>query len=1222
MAITEDRLRKIRTEAALFEFLRDELRWPFHDEPDTFTFSAADMGLSEEEAARIRAVRQIAPFELGQPWGIFLVEFHGAALVRKSLRRILRELSATKRKSENSLPAWHTSNLLFICTSDFHEYSFVRFDGNSHTNAVLSVFGWADHYAGLRTVCEFNLPALQYPSDPGDAAQWLTSWSSAWDVKAVTDDFYRAYNQIFKAVESEHVHGVLDENKRMFTQRLFNRLMFIHFLSKKPEGWLTFRGRKDYLNALWENRDHSANFYSVHLRPLFFTALNHPNASSIESENPVLFSLIGSVPYLNGGLFEKAADDDSGETVDNKAFDLIITGLFNRYNFTVHESTRIDIEVAVDPEMLGKVFEELVTGRHETGSYYTPRPIVSFMCKESLKGFLGGYEQLVDDHNELEIDVGQARVLLDRLNKVRVVDPACGSGAYLLGMLQELFVLNRILDTRVDELTHRDDYKRKLTIISNNIYGVDKDPFAVEIARLRLWLSLVVEYEGETPEPLPNLDFKVEQGDSVIAPSPSATVTGTEDLFRQQWIDDYAQKKSDYADPYYSGDKKALRREIGILKADIAKWAHWDANIGGFDWFVEFTEVFRPPDAAPGGFDIVLANPPYVRHEAIKQTMGNAYKTQLVTNYPDSGSGTADLYIYFYDRGLQLLKPGGMFVYISSNKWFKAQYGEKLRKHIANTTTIKSITDFGELPIFGAATFPMIFVAEKVDPAGGQMPTFTQIKSLAEPYPDVKALINKLGFELPTEAIVGDRWILVDEKTLARLRVMTKRGVPLKDFIEGKIYRGILTGMNEAFVIDGETRGRLISEDHRSAEIIKPLAVGDDVRKWTVENSDRWLIVTRVGVDISKYPAVLRHLRRNEDMLRRRQDQGEHWWELRACAYYDEFERPKILYPDIAMTPRFSYADPGHYAINTAYMIVGADAFLLCILNSRISWFWMSQMLAVIGDAATSGRLRFFTDRFQNVPIPPCGPKDRSALEQLAGEIMLRLSSDPPAEIDILEAEINERVEFLYFHQQGDETFDQWKARLAAEVGTEAGFVRTMIEGGETSAVEFKQSLEYVDPHSPGLLRVPEGEPHARKLAESQKAVVHSAMKTVCAFLNTDGGTLLVGVHDKLGAVGIAPDYALISSHKDKDPDGWERKFRSVMDTRITPRPLGHVKCSFPVIDGKTIARIQVKPTNTPSYLDGEYFIRDGNRTLELKTHERDKWIERQRTKNTDAATE
>lgn len=280
----------------------------------------------------------------------------------------------------------------------------------------------------------------------------------AFDVEVVTKKFFEQYRQVFESVE-RLIQGIRElERRRLFTQKLFNRLMFIAFIQKK--GWLKFNGRTDYLSALWENyqQDNSIsnkNFYRDRLSILFFTGLNNPQQTDIAGINNggYLRNLIGTVPYLNGGLFEQDLDDrDSQIVVPDECLDTIFHSLFDRFNFTVTESTPLDVEVAVDPEMLGKVFEELVTGRHESGSYYTPKPIVSFMCREALKGYLktqvpeespDAIEQFVDEHNSDRLRNPEA--VLEALRRVRCCDLACGNGAYLLGMLHELLDLRQCL---------------------------------------------------------------------------------------------------------------------------------------------------------------------------------------------------------------------------------------------------------------------------------------------------------------------------------------------------------------------------------------------------------------------------------------------------------------------------------------------------------------------------------------------------------------------------------------------------------------------------------------------------------------------------------------------------------------------------------------------------------------------------------------------------------
>ncbi len=645
----------------------------------------------------------------------------------------------------------------------------------------------------------------------------------AFDVEPVTREFFTEYRRIFEEVEEAITgFGRDKDRKRLYTQRLFNRLMFIAFIQKK--GWLKFNGDAEYLTALWkahlkDNSVSDKNFYRDRLRLLFFSALNNPGEVNITGINRGggLKSIIGDVPYLNGGLFEEEDEDrDESIKVPDKAAGAILNSLFAKFNFTVTESTPFDVEVAVDPEMLGRIFEKLVTGRHESGSYYTPKPIVSFMCREALKGYLetdtaseskDAIERFVEK-NEPD-DLRNAEAVLDALRRVKVCDPACGSGAYLLGMLHELLDLRAALfqSRKLDSLSV---YQRKLEIIQTNVYGVDIDPFAVNIARLRLWLSLAVDFEGPKPEPLPNLDYKVERGDSVCSPNPSG---GLELGFRKPLIDEFLRLKSDYLTAHHS-QKRDLKKKVEALRVDIAAWAHKE-GVDGFDWPVEYAEVFLN-----GGFDVVLANPPWVRQELIVEQ-----KPAFKKHYGDVFDGRADLYCYFYARGLELLRLSGMLSFISSNKWIRAKYGAGLRERISKNSAVRSITDFGELPVFeAAATFPMILVAQKGNVDGQSV--FTQVQSLDLPYPDVPAIIRANGHLLSKGALRGPHWQLADAQASDKLERFMQTGKPLKEFAVVEVYCGIKTGCNAAFWIDEETKRAIVRADPGSAKIIKPIAKG------------------------------------------------------------------------------------------------------------------------------------------------------------------------------------------------------------------------------------------------------------------------------------------------------------------------------------------------------------------------------------------------------------
>ena len=574
----------------------------------------------------------------------------------------------------------------------------------------------------------------------------------AFDVEPVTKEFFHEYRRIFEEVEEAITgFGRDKDRKRLYTQRLFNRLMFIAFIQKK--GWLKFNGDADYLAALWKShlKDNSIsdkNFYRDRLKHLFFDGLNTTNEVNRIGINRggFLKMLIGDVPYLNGGLFEDDEDDnDENIKVPDKSTGAILNGLFAKFNFTVTESTPLDVEVAVDPEMLGRIFEELVTGRHESGSYYTPKPIVSFMCREALKGYLEtnaagerkeAIERFVEKHEP--DDLRNAESVLDALRRVKVCDPACGSGAYLLGMLHELLDLRAALfqSRRLDSLSV---YQRKLEIIQTNVYGVDIDPFAVNIARLRLWLSLAVDFEGAKPEPLPNLDYKVEAGDSLLGPSPSG---GLEMDFRKPLIEDFLVLKSEFLTAHHSL-KKELKEKIYKLRKDIASFGGHTKS-AGFDWVVEYAEVFISK-----GFDVVLANPPYVRADAqFKNLEAKAredaiakwklYRQELVRSDEfETLKEKWDLYIPFLERTFQMLKPCGMMAYIIPDAYNSNKYSEASHDLFLREATIHRIDFCSGVNIFNAGVHnTILFIRKQVGPDSIPM-------RVLHSAPDVEQFLNE-----------------------------------------------------------------------------------------------------------------------------------------------------------------------------------------------------------------------------------------------------------------------------------------------------------------------------------------------------------------------------------------------------------------------------------------------------------------------------------------------
>lgn len=812
---------------------------------------------------------------------------------------------------------------------------------------------------------------------------------SAFDVEAVTRHFFTEYKRVFDA-SMEKIRGFGQsqeetEDKRLFVQTLFNRLMFVYFLSRK--GWLTFNRDKDYLNALWDNyadREDETNFYNDRLYHLFFFGLNNPQSQDLNFRDSYMESIYGSVPFLNGGLFAKSYQDKrDGIVVPDEAVKPILTDLFDRFNFTVMESTPFDIEVAVDPEMLGKVFEELVTGRHDSGSYYTPRPVVAFMCREALKGYLAGENtdlsdgaiaNFVDDHDTHGISLTGAQQLADALKTVTVVDPACGSGAYLLGMMQELVELQTVLFSDQLRADAQSLYDLKLRIIQRNLYGVDIDPFATNIAMLRLWLALAIEYEGEHPEPLPNLDFKIVCGDSLLGPDPDPESFG--DLFRagvQMAAEDLAALKDEFMGST-GAEKDRLREEVEELQ-DQLKSARAEASPPPevVDWSVEFAEVFDKR----GGFDIAVANPPYVRQELLTYL-----KSDLVSLYPSVHSGRADILIYFFARAEQLLRDGASIALITSNSFTKRKYGEKLRGFLAKQFTISTLIDFGEVKIFDATVEAFILIGRKTLPLSGSKVNGHNL------YPLLNRKIGRSGkaerareeMGRLSEHLVAERsvfpqtrlgcseWRIEDEDINRIFGRLMRRGSPLGKFVHGQIFRGIVTGFNKAFVIDRAKRDELIAADLRSADLINPWLRGKDIKRWRAEHAGLYIIFVNRGIDIEMYPAIEEHLSHFRPKLEQRATSHLHpWYELQQPqeGIYLHFSKQKIVWPDISRDVRFALDMEESYLGNTGYMLPTDMLWLLGVLNSDLTEFLVCQ----ITGSLRGGFVRLIHQYISRLPI-------------------------------------------------------------------------------------------------------------------------------------------------------------------------------------------------------------------------------------------------------------
>ena len=846
-----------------------------------------------------------------------------------------------------------------------------------------------------------------------------TALKKAFDVEPVTKDFFAEYKRIFESAMvsvagfGEGEGEEEEESKRTFVQTLFNRLMFVYFLSRK--GWLRLDGSADYLNALWQDYEsghEGSNFYAGRLRNLFFDGLNNPS-----SKDP---------PFINGGLFEKTnLDWRDGITVPDEAIRQVLTGLFDRFNFTVMESTPFDIEVAVDPEMLGKVFEELVTGRHDSGAYYTPRPVVSFMCREALKGYLEGQDtgldaeaiaRFVDRQDTEGIGVPQATEMARALAELTVVDPACGSGAYLLGMMQELVELRvRLFNVTQDA---KSLYDLKLEIIQRNLYGVDIDPFAVNIAMLRMWLSLAIDFEGTTPEPLPNLDFKVVCGDSLLGPDPSSGAEVQGGLgYSQDKVQLLGELKGKFLRESDGAKKDRLRAEIASVNAEIRASLGEVSDEEVLNWRVEFAEVF----GGGRGFDIAIANPPYVQLEREGGRLRRLYKDCGYTTITPKG----DIYQLFYERGCQALRPDrGILSYITSNSWLKAEYGKPLRRYFAEKhrpilllelgkdVFESAIVDSGVLMLRtggGAQAFPAVDM-DRVKSA--EIPPPTELWGQARPRGD-----DAWGVMSPTQHDI-----------LAKMR---SKGRTLKDWDVNIIY-GIKTGYNKAFFLDDTTRTSLIASDPNSAQIIKPVLRGKDIRRFRSEWTGQWLIVAKFGSHRTlpdEFPAVYQHLLQHEEKLKARgqcrysRSSGKsadylgqhHWLELDnnpRDAYLDAFAQEKLLWIELVDEGRFSYDNSGILGEATTFMMTGGGSlkYLCAVLNSKLARWFLSQVAPTSG----MGTLRWKKVYVEDIPVPKLSAAKQRPFVRLVDRILEAKDADPNTDTNELEEQINWLVYDLY----------------------------------------------------------------------------------------------------------------------------------------------------------------------------------------------------------------
>lgn len=678
----------------------------------------------------------------------------------------------------------------------------------------------------------------------------------------------------------------------------------------------------------------------------------------------------------NSGLFDFKKDKICESLkIENKVLKSIINELY--YPDCPYEFSVIPVEIlgSVYEQFLGKVIritpahhariEEKPEVRKAGGVYYTPQYIVDYIVENTVGKLI----------------VGKTPA---EISKIKIVDPACGSGSFLIG------AYNYLLDYHTNYYSNHGRTSRgnkgnpltpqgqlitaeKKRILLNNIFGVDLDSNAVEVTKLSLLLkcmegateaSINQQFKLFNERVLPTLDGNIKSGNSLIDT-------------------DYYENQLDF------GEEKKIKP---------------------FSWRTAFPDVFKQD-----GFDVVIGNPPYVRQEMLGKQKD--YFREHFQVY----HGMADLYSYFVEKSLKLINQDGLYGVIVANKWMRANYGEPLRRFLKGHH-LYEIIDFGDLPVFETATtYPCIMIAGKPDKDNDQvkltLPKTLKFSSLTDYVEQNHNLLNK-------NSLNDAGWSLAKENSQRLLAKIQQVGIPLKTYVNGKILYGIKTGLNEAFVIDRETKHRLISEDPSSAEIIKPFLAGRDIKRYRQPHSEKFLIFAKRGIDIKSYPAILKHLENYKTQLtpkpkdwkgiewKGRKPGSYRWYEIQdAVDYFNEFEKPKIVIPAIANSASYALDNELYYSNDKTSIIPINDLYLIGLLNSKL----LDYFIKSIASTKQGGYYEYKPMYLSKIPIKIINESDdtdvllRLTIEQLVEQV-LGLNSE------LLSCRIPDRIEQLKSH--------------------------------------------------------------------------------------------------------------------------------------------------------------------------------------------------------------
>ncbi len=877
-----------------------------------------------------------------------------------------------------------------------------------------------------------------------DSAPSMEDLEEAFSVERLNKEFFSGYKEQYfklcKYIKDYYGNKIPDEKKhRDYVKKLLGRLVFLHFLQKR--GWLGVSaeecgwhgGNRQYLQNLTKKYSENDRLLSDILEFLFFETLNK------KRDNDIADSRLGcnvKIPYLNGGLFDKDEIDKLDIDFPYSYFSDLMS-FFSMYNFTIDENDPDDAEIGIDPEMLGHIFENLLEDNKDKGAFYTPKEIVDYMCKASVCQYL----KTCEPDSALEKDIQTlvfegyvppaishkkvAERFVSHLNAIKICDPAIGSGAFPMGILKVLFSTLHYLQPHADPYGSFDASKTKRDIIRNNIFGVDIEQGAVDIARLRFWLSLVIE--EEEPTPLPNLDFKIVCGNSQLYRYPITMPIETvfmdynkylaEKAKREkqkmekftlkkykelvaQYTDEHTQKQekkneiseikkcfkvslakcdilkrqaaeyvvNDYEAVDLFGNRKADADPMGYreAKAQLQKLRTQEEAVlnnqkykNSFEWRFEYPQLLDE-NGDFVGFDIIIANPPYLKEGRISKSIFEPYKTSPYY------MGKMDLWYLFACNSLDLLNDKGVLCYIATNNWVTSFGAKILRNKVMKETRICSLIDFGSVMVFESASIQTMIMMFQKDTVSDDY-LFDYRKLLMDNPTEKNA--KEILFNRPTESVCFtprvrrqlflDKSFTFSENDAILQAIQNKSGAiflkkdeltngihPHFDFVNKKqsLKHGIPQGSGIFGLSSSELSSMSLSPEERA--LIKPYYNSS-------ENIGRFsLLPTRLHIiytpsqfknpsSMDSYPTIKSHLDKYSDIITSdNKPYGLH----RSREEHFFLEEKVIALRKCAGKPVFVYSDGETYMSALFYIIQTNRVnlkYLTGLLNSKLIEFWL-----------------------------------------------------------------------------------------------------------------------------------------------------------------------------------------------------------------------------------------------------------------------------------------